>query len=259
MRRSGGKGNGVRDAPRIHVEDALEADALLRPDEERAHYLRHVMRLGPGDAVRVFNARGGEWSARIAEAGKRGVVLRCETRRRPPARPAATPILLFAPLKRDATDTVVRMATELGAASIRPVMTARTVAGRVNVERLRLIAREAAEQCERLDVPEVAEPAGLDAVLAGWDAGLRLAVAAERRAAPPLGCDGARADAVLVGPEGGFAPAELDQILRAPFVQPVSLGALVLRADTAAAAALALLRAGHGWQEGPGEVDVEPG
>ncbi len=243
----------MRDAPRLHVEATLEAGAVVTLDEDRHHYLLHVMRAAIGDPVRLFNARSGEWDARIARATRHGVGAEVSSRRRPPGGTAG-PILLFAPLKRDATDLVVRMATELGVTAIRPVVTERTIAGRVNLDRLASIAREAAEQCERLDLPCIEPPASLASVLDGWPAGRPVAVAVERSAARPLGRRGSEAaEALLVGPEGGFTPAELDALARHPFVQPVSLGSLVLRADTACAAGLALLRLERL------ECDVEPG
>ncbi len=247
----------MRDAPRLHVDRPLAAGAAIPLADDRAHYLLHVMRAGVGDPVRVFNAHSGEWVARIAAAGKRRVSLAVEMRTRAPAAVAGfAPTLLFAPLKRDGTDTVVRMATELGAGRIVPVITQRTVAAQVRVERLALIAREAAEQCERLDLPEIAPPVRLGDLLGGWDPAVVIAAAIERSVRAAGGLGFGAAGAVLIGPEGGWAPGELDQLARAAFVQPVSLGALVLRADTAAAAALSVLAAAHGWG---GEDDVEPG
>ena len=249
----------MRDAPRLHVDTPLVAGETVPLAEDRAHYLLHVMRAAPGDPVRVFNATDGEWTARIADGARRRASLVVEAQTRPPAAGSAGPTLIFAPLKRDATDLVVRMATELGARAIVPVVTQRTLAARVNTARLALIAREAAEQCERLDLPAIAEPRPLAAVLAAWDPAVVIALAVERAAPPAAGAQTeafAAAGAVLIGPEGGWARAELDQLLRAPFVQPVSLGALVLRADTAAVAALAALAAAHGWGD---PVGVAPG
>ncbi len=246
----------MRDAPRLHVEATLEAGVRVELEDDRRHYLLHVMRASVGDPVRVFNAASGEWSGRIAATTRKGASVEVEVRRRPPASDLAGPALLFAPLKRDATDLVIRMATELGASRVRPVATERTVAGRVNLDRLALIAREAAEQCERLDLPAIEPAASLASVLHDWPDDRPLAVAVERSNARRLGrlpSGLAVAAALLVGPEGGFTPAELDALTRLPFVQPVSLGRLVLRADTAAAVGLALLQS-----ERLG-CDVEPG
>jgi 16S rRNA (uracil1498-N3)-methyltransferase len=221
---------------------------------DRFHYLARVMRAGVGDPVRVFNAGCGEFGARVGSVGRHSLELVVEGRRRGPLVEGTGVVLLFAPLKRDATDLVVRMATELGVAVIRPVATARTVAGRVNLERLGAIAREAAEQCERLDVPAVEEIVGFWALLEGWDAGVTIVAAVERSGARLLGTERSGAGALLVGPEGGFAAEELDGLARRPFVQPVSLGPNVLRADTASAVGLALLRL-----ERRVGCDVEPG
>ncbi len=254
----------MRDAPRLHVGQALAEGGRVALDADRAHYLLHVMRAAAGDPVRVFNAASGEWLAHLAEGGRREAALRIATQTRPPVKPAGSPTLIFAPLKRDATDTVVRMATELGVCRLLPVITRRTIASRVNEARLALIAREAAEQCERLDLPDIGSPVTLPELLGAWDRSVRIAAAIERAAAPLLGVAATAAGAVLVGPEGGWAPEELDQLARAPFVQAVSLGALVLRADTAAVAALAALQtnaalavsAAEGWGGGD---NVEPG
>lgn len=242
----------MRDAPRVFLAETLAEGAEVELDRERAHYLRHVLRLGAGDAVRVFNPGSGEWLARLVAGGK-AAVLRVDVRLRAPAPGGrAGPALIFAALKRDATDLVVRMAVELGAGALHPVRTERTVAGRINEERLGAIAREAAEQCERLDVPPVGALLPLPALLDGWDPEVPIAAAVERRAGVPrLGRRATPGGALLVGPEGGFSPGELDALARRPFVHPVSLGPLVLRAETACAVGLGLLQAERG--------DVEPG
>ena len=208
---------------------------------EAAHYLGNVMRLGPGDEVRLFNGAQGEWRARIKHLEKKVVFLELLTQLRPQtAEPDCW--LCFALLKRQKTDFAVEKATELGVSVIQPVITARTQAERVNLDRLRAIAIEAAEQCERLAVPEIRPPLPLAKLLAGWPAGRHLAVADERRTAPVLGPIAGPA-ALLIGPEGGFAPAELDAVTAYPFVTRVSLGPRILRAETAAIAGLALLLA----------------
>ncbi len=222
---------------RLFVDAPLAAGATIPGSAGQAHYLGSVMRRGVGDLVLLFNEGAGEWAARIALLRRdqaRFIVLH---RTREPV-PEPGPCLLFALLKRDATDLLVRQATEMGAASLRPVITARTNAARVNTVRLATIAVEASEQSERLSVPILHPPMPLDRALADWPAARTLAVAAERRAGAA-----ARADALLVGPEGGFAPAELDALLARPFVVPISLGPRILRAETAAIAGLALLQA----------------
>jgi 16S rRNA (uracil1498-N3)-methyltransferase len=207
--------------------------------EGQAHYLGHVLRRAAGDRVRLFNGRDGEFSARIDSLRKDRAVFVAEARLRHQA-DGADRWLAFCVLKRDATDLVVQKATELGVSAILPVFSERTNAARVNLERLGAIAVEAAEQSERLTVPVIRPPARLFDLLAAWPRERVLAAAIERLDAPP---PGPPARGLLVGPEGGFAPAELDALCGTSFIQPVSLGPLVLRADTAAIAGLALLAA----------------
>jgi 16S rRNA (uracil1498-N3)-methyltransferase len=230
--------------PRLHLDEMLHDGAEVEAAPGQAHHLGTVLRRGPGDAVRLFNARDGEHAARIAALRKdraRFVVGPCLR-----AAEAGPDIrLLIAVLKRDAMDWAVEKATELGAARILPVVTRRTVAAAANAARLSALARAAAEQCERLDVPQVAESQPLHRVLDAWD-GAPLVVAAERAAAPPLR-EAAAAIAppfgLLVGPEGGFEGAELDDLRRRAFVVPAALGPRILRAETAAVAGLAALQA----------------
>jgi 16S rRNA (uracil1498-N3)-methyltransferase len=191
--------------------------------------------------VVLFNGRDGEWQARIGTLrGDRGSFV-VANRLRAQA-PEADIWLAFAPLKRDATDLVVQKATELGVAALLPVTTARTNTGRVNLERLAVIATEAAEQCERLTVPQVRPLVDLPTLLRGWPAERRLVVAMERVAAPRVAFAAGPAG-LLVGPEGGFTERELDALRVHPFVGPASLGSLILRAETAAIVGLALLQA----------------
>jgi 16S rRNA (uracil1498-N3)-methyltransferase len=235
---------------RLHVAAPLAAGAAVALGESQAHYLRGVLRLGPGDAVALFNGRDGEWRAAIEQLGKRSAALRCLTQTRPQqAEPDLW--LLFAPIKRTRIDFLVEKATELGVARLQPVITRRTVAARINPERLLSHAVEAAEQCERLTVPELAEPLPLARCLAAWPAGRRLLVAAESGPALPIAdlLAAARSEppaqgwALLVGPEGGFHPGELDDLHKLPFVSAVGLGPRILRAETAALAGLACWQA----------------
>jgi 16S rRNA (uracil1498-N3)-methyltransferase len=226
------------------VPDALAPDAELALAPGQAHYLGTVMRRAPGDRLRLFNGRDGEWLGRLTALRKDRAAVRAETRLRPQA-PEPDLWLLFAPLKRDATDLVAQKATELGAAALLPVFTERTNAARINPARLAAIATEAAEQSERLTVPRIAPAATLPEALAAWPAGRPLVAAMERRAAGPVR-PAAGPSALLVGPEGGFSVRELDDLARRPFVVPATLGPRILRADTAAIVGLALLQAESG-------------
>jgi 16S rRNA (uracil1498-N3)-methyltransferase len=238
----------IRDltSERLFVESGLAAGETLELTEPQARYLTTVLRLRPGAEVNVFNGRDGEWLASLAEVKKRGAVLRLERQVRPQE---GGPDIeyLFAPLKRSRLDYMVQKATEMGVRRLRPVITERTIAERVNTERMRANVIEAAEQCGILRVPEVDEPVRLQDALTGWDATRKLIYCDEHeddadpieslsRIAPgPL--------AVLIGPEGGFSAGERQRLAGKPFVVPVSLGPRIMRADTAAVAVLALTNA----------------
>jgi 16S rRNA (uracil1498-N3)-methyltransferase len=237
--------------PRLFLDHPLAEGREVPLPPGQAHYLGSVMRRAPGDAVLVFNGADGEWLARIASLRKDRGVLLPERLTRPQAAPRDLRLLVAA-LKREAMEWVVEKATELGVGAIQPVLTRRSVTDRVNLARLGLIAREAAEQSERLDLPRIAPALPLHAVLDGWD-GAPLLAGAERAGAPPIA--GAAAGlrppwAWLVGPEGGFERVELDDLRRRAFVSPVALGPRILRAETAAVAGLAILQALAGdWNE----------
>jgi 16S rRNA (uracil1498-N3)-methyltransferase len=227
--------------PRLFVAASLAEGAEITATPAQAHYLGTVMRRGAGDPLRLFNGRDGEFAASIASLRRDQASFVVGTQCRPQA---ADPDLwlICALLKRDATDLVIQKATELGVAALLPVITDRTNASRVNESRLAAIAIEAAEQCERLTIPLIHPPRRLHEILADWPAERTLHAAVERQVAPMLPPAHGPA-ALLVGPEGGFTPAELDALRRCPFVNPVSLGPRILRAETACLAGLALLQA----------------
>jgi 16S rRNA (uracil1498-N3)-methyltransferase len=233
-------------AQRLFVSDALVAGASVACTAEQANYLRNVLRLKPGDAILAFNGRDGEWRAEVADAGKRTTTLRILTQTR--AQDGGPDIdYLFAPLKRARLDYMVQKATEMGVARLRPVLTRRTTPERINLERLRANAIEAAEQCGILRVPDVQAAEKLDRVLTGWESNRTLIFCDEdSEPADPVGAL-ARVErgplALLIGPEGGFDPQERELLVARPFVVPLSLGPRILRADTAAVAALALINA----------------
>jgi 16S rRNA (uracil1498-N3)-methyltransferase len=234
---------------RLYVDHPLGAGQTVPLDKGQAHYLFGVMRQGPGDAVALFNGRDGEWRAAVTEAGKRGGSLACVEQTAPLRLPPDL-WLLFAPIKKARTDFIVEKAAEMGAARILPVMTEFTNSGRIQRDRLQAHAVEAAEQCGGTWVPEVAEAERLDRLLDGWGGGRRLmfcdeALAGQGAALP----EGGRGDpwAILIGPEGGFSDRERDRLGRLEQARAVTLGPRILRADTAAVAAMTL------WQQQYGD------
>jgi 16S rRNA (uracil1498-N3)-methyltransferase len=264
--------------PRLYVAAALHEGARIAASPGQAHYLGTVLRRASGAIVRLFNGADGEWTARLAFSDRHRLTMSIESRLRAQS-PERGPWLVFALLKRDATDLVVRQAVELGASRLLPAITERTNAARVNPERLNAIAIEAAEQSERLTVPAIDPPVRLDGLLANWPAERHLFVALERSEPSP---EMPRPDmrqpempqpempqpempqpempqpdttlrrkgpaGLLIGPEGGFSPSERASLRELPFVTAISLGPFVLRAETAAAAGQALLL-GMGWAD----------
>jgi 16S rRNA (uracil1498-N3)-methyltransferase len=232
---------------RLFVTATLEPGASIALDDGQTHYLLHVLRAGAGDRVLVFNGRDGEWQAEIASAAKRGIVLSMRQQTLPQT---AVPDLwlVFAPVKKTPSDYLVQKATELGAAKLQPVFTRRTIVSRVNPERLLANVVEAAEQSGRLSIPEIGDAAPLEKILAAWPKQRRLYFCDEGGDAKPLAeMAGSAPAAILTGPEGGFDPAEREALRALSFVTPVTLGPRILRADTAALAALAI------WQSVKGD------
>ena len=230
---------------RLYIDAPLVAGVAVPASEGQAHYLLHVMRAKTGQRVLLFNGRDGEWLAEIATA-RRGVTLTSLKQTEPQA---GVPDLwlLFAPVKKTPADYLVQKATELGVSKLQPVFTRRTIVTRVNQERLLANAVEAAEQSGRLSVPEIGEAAKLEKILAAWPKDRRLHFCDESGDAKPLAeVAGAAPAAILTGPEGGFDPAERAALRALPFVTPVTLGPRILRADTAALAALAIWQSVRG-------------
>ncbi len=241
-------GDGVDDfrAQRLYVEADLAADARVSLTREQANYLMNVLRLKSGEQILIFNGRDGEWRAALEPVSRRDAVLQVVLRQR--AQTGGPDLhYLFAPLKRSRLDYMVQKATELGVARLQPVLTRYTMAERVNGQRMRANVIEAAEQCGILRVPEVAEPVPLQRLLAAWDPTRRLIFCDEaapiRDPVQALAAVPPGPLAVLIGPEGGFSPEERAALTALPSVTRLSLGPRIMRADTAAVAALALVNA----------------
>lgn len=250
---------------RLHTPHPLGPGLTVLPSPEQARYLLAVMRLGPGDAVHLFNGRDGEWRAILAQVSRRGCALIVERLTRGQAAMLDLELVL-ALVKRARLETIVEKAAELGARRVRLVTTRRTNADHTNVERLQAIAGEAAEQTGRLDVPEIIAPEPLERLLNGWEEERRLIFCDEAGDDPAAEWGGAQGRArpaldalaeatpgapwaILIGPEGGFDPAERARIRELPFATAVTLGPRILRADTAAIAALTLWQARLGdWR-----------
>lgn len=230
---------------RLFVEAPLGVGARVILAEGQAHYLLHVMRAKPGDGLSLFNGRDGEWRALVADIAKRSLTVECQAL---VALQTEVPDLwlVFAPIKKTPADYLTQKATELGVRVLQPVLTRRTIVARVNTERMTANAVEAAEQSGRLSVPEIRAPLMLDKLLAAWPAERRILYCDERGGVPvaeALQAAPIAPWAVFTGPEGGFDPAERAQLRAMAQVTAVSLGTRILRADTAALAALAVWQA----------------
>lgn len=231
---------------RLYVDEPLGEGAVVTCNRSQANYLRNVMRLSAGDEILIFDGQSGEWRASLQIEGRNDCRLRVGALVRPQE---SGPDLhyLFAPLKRARLDYMVQKAVELGVAALRPVTTRRTEVSRINLDRLHANVIEAAEQCGVLRIPTIGEPVALDKLIDQWDSERHIFYCDETAdVASPLEVLQAQKNgpvAVLIGPEGGFDPDERDRLRKLPYVTPLSLGPRVMRADTAAVAALALVNA----------------
>ena len=234
--------------PRLYIEENLTAGAQIELPREATHYLTKVIRKSEGDAIRVFNRASGEWRAIIETVSKKSAQLMVQERLRHPA-PAPDVTLMFAPVRKHRTAFIMEKGTELGVRTFQPVLTARTQFPRLNIDKARLQAIEAAEQTERLDIPEIKTARPLLEVLGAWDdtpilfadeaGGAQTAYEVCKELSTPL--------AILIGPEGGFTQAEREELRAMKNVHPISLGPRILRADTAAIALLSV------WQSVSGD------
>jgi 16S rRNA (uracil1498-N3)-methyltransferase len=234
--------------PRLYIDAALAQGAVIELSQAQSHYLFAVLRKRLGDSVRVFNGPGGEWRAQISTSEKRHVALRLiEQIRAPKACPDI--MLCFALVKKQRNSFIAEKATELGASVLQPVITARTQFPKLNLDKMRTQIIEAAEQTERLDIPELKARISLADMLGEWDSPRHLIFADEAGDCPPAMAAIAALTgpaAILIGPEGGFTEAEREMLRAHKFVVPVSLGPRILRADTAALSLLTLWQATHG-------------
>lgn len=249
--------------PRLHLDAPLSDGAGAALSPEQAHYLRNVLRREAGAAIRLFNARDGEFEATLAEVSKKGALASIGAQRRKPDREPDVAVV-FAPVKRAAVELVVQKGTELGVSFFMPVLTERSNADRLRTDRLAAIAREAAEQCGRLSVPAFREPEKLPGALLRWDHARTLYYCDEAGDDPGKEWGGAKGRAeplfevvkrrgagpaaLLIGPEGGFSEQERSWLRSLPYVAPATLGPRILRADTAAIVSLAL------WQAAVGDL-----
>ncbi|WP_193177126.1 16S rRNA (uracil(1498)-N(3))-methyltransferase [Oricola nitratireducens] len=231
---------------RLFIDAPLAAGATIHPDKAQSNYLLNVLRMGEGAELLVFNGRDGEWRAVLRQPGRKQAALDIAEQVRPQPEPSDL-VYCFAPLKSGRLDYMVQKAVEMGAGVLQPVMTHHTQMPKVNVERMAANAVEAAEQCGILSIPACREPVKFDRLLADWDTGRRLIFCDEDAATNnPLAILQALEKAplgVIIGPEGGFSDAERAQLRALPFVTAIPLGPRILRADTAAVAALAVIQA----------------
>lgn len=237
---------------RLFLPQAMQANGEVEPDPQQTHYLLNVLRMQPGTQLLVFNGVDGEWLASLAEAGKKRVRLSLMTQVRPQPAPSDL-VYCFAPLKQGRLDYMVQKAVEMGAGVLQPVLTQHTQMSNVGIDRIRANVIEAAEQCGILAIPAVREVVKLDRLIWEWEAGRRLVFCDEgaetNNPVPALQGIAEQKLGLLIGPEGGFSDEERQQLRALPYVTPIPLGPRILRADTAAVAAMAVIQATIGdWR-----------
>lgn len=227
-------------SPRIFVESDLAENSTISLDDDTAHYLKNVLRRADGSVVRVFNGQDGEYLAAFTPQSKKSYALDIQNRLREQTNTSKEIHLVFAPIKKDRQDFMIEKAVELGATHFHPVLTQQTIIRDLNETRVKKQIQEAAEQCERLDIPKLEPLLKLDQFLRNWSDGIPLYTALERSDKEPL-CSASSSCAILIGPEGGFSDDEKEMLLNNPKVTAVTLGERILRAETAALYALSIL------------------
>ena len=231
---------------RLFVSAHLDAGVVIAAEPQQAHYLTNVLRKGPGDAIQLFNGRDGEWLARLESRTRKNIDFIVDEKLRPQPEPGDL-VYCFAPLKQARLDYMVQKAVEMGAARLQPVLTQFTQMHKISGKRLSSNAIEAAEQCGILAIPDVSDPVRFESLLAAWEPDRRLVFCDEAHGSqnplPVLSAIKEQKLGVLVGPEGGFSDREREQLHGQPFVTAIPLGPRILRADTAAVAALAMVQA----------------
>lgn len=234
---------------RLFIDSPIKIGILIELDRTQANYLLNVLRLKDNAKVLIFNGVDGEWLCELSQQGRKSASLRIEKQIRKQGEPSKL-IYLFAPLKQARLDYMVQKAVEMGVGTLQPVLTQHTQVSRINVDRMHANAIEAAEQCGILSIPRCKEAAKLEKILSNWDQNIQIIFCDEladvENSGKKLQKLNGESIAVLIGPEGGFSQKERDQLLALPFVTAISLGPRILRADTAAVAALALVQANCG-------------
>lgn len=228
--------------PRLYVDSELSAARQITLNKAQSHYLVNVMRRKDGDRLRIFNGRNGEFGAVIESLSKKEVVLSLETQLKPQTQKSKVLHLIFAPIKKQRMDFMIEKAVELGATHLHPVITHHTEMRKLHNERVQAQIIEAAEQCERLDIPDLLPALPLESFINQWDKSIQIASCIARVDYAQIGTSPQNFQAVMIGPEGGFDQAEINLIKTQNFISPVSLGNTIMRAETAALYALSICK-----------------